>query len=53
MRMKPEGGCVLLVRHWGGLSHVGIVQLEGVEKLAKLVDRRSNDDEMVWEFVEV
>ena len=52
VRMKPEGGCVLLMQHWEKLWHVGMVEAEqGVNKLAKIEDGGSRA--MVWEFIEI
>ena len=50
-RMRPEGGCVLLMTHWERLWHVGFKKEQGVEKLAKIGDGAS--DGIVWEFVKV
>ena len=49
-RMRPEGGCVLLMTHYERLWHVGIAVEEGVEKLAKIEE---GSDGMDWEFVKV
>ena len=51
VRMRPEGGYVLLMTHFERLWHVGIKVEEGVEKLAKIGDGGS--DGIVWEFVKV
>ena len=51
VRMRPEGGCVLLMTHYERLWHVGIKVEQGVEKLAKIGDGAS--DGTVWEFVKV
>ena len=51
VRMRPEGGCVLLMTHHDRLWHVGIKVEQGVEKLAKIGDGGSGG--MVWEFVKV
>ena len=57
MRMKPEGGCVLLMRHYLRLWHVGLVELEQGEKkkkkkkLAKVAEGGIKG--MVWEFIKV
>jgi len=51
VRMRPEGGCVLLMTHYERLWHVGIKEEQGVEKLAKIGDGGS--DGIVWEFVKV
>ncbi|KAL9094796.1 MAG: hypothetical protein Q9163_006539 [Psora crenata] len=51
VRMRPEGGCVLLMTHYERLWHVGIKVEQGVEKLAKIGDGGS--DGIVWEFVKV
>ena len=51
VRMRPEGGCVLLMKHYDQLWHVGIKVEEGVEKLAKISEGGSGG--MVWEFVRV
>ena len=50
-RMRPEGGCVLLMTHWERLWHVGFKKEQGEEKLAKIGDGAS--DGIVWEFVKV
>ena len=49
VRMRPEGGCVLLMTHFERLWHVGIEVERGVKKLAKIGDGGSGA--MVWEFV--
>jgi hypothetical protein len=51
VRMRPEGGCVLLMTHYERLWHVGIKVEQGVEKLAKIGDGGS--DGIVWEFAKV
>lgn len=51
VRMRPEGGCVLLMTHWERLWHVGIKMEEGVEKLAKIGEGSS--DGIVLEFAKV
>ena len=51
VRMRPEGGCVLLMTHSGSLWHVGIRVEQGVEKLAKIGD--GGTDGMDWEFIRV
>ena len=49
VRVRPEGGCVLLMTHYERLWHVGMKEgEEGVEKLAKTGDGAS--DGMIWEF---
>ena len=50
-RMRPEGGCVLLMTHWDRLWHVGFKKEDGKEKLAKIGDGAS--DGIVWEFIKV
>lgn len=50
-RIRPDGGCVLLMTHWEELWHVGIMVENGMEKLAKIGDRVG--DGAVWEFVRV
>lgn len=50
-RMRPEGGCVLLMTEWDKLWHVGFKKVQGVEKLAKIGDGAS--DGLVWEFAKV
>ena len=54
-RMRPEGGCVLLMTHEDRLWHVGGIKVEqdGEEKvkLAKIGDGAAGG--MVWEFVKV
>lgn len=49
VRMRPPGGCVLLMTHYERLWHVGIKVEQGVEKLAKIGDGGSGG--IVWEFV--
>ena len=62
VRMRPEGGCVLLMTHFDKLWHVGkteAVELwhvgikteAGVEKLARIAEGGSSG--IVWEFVKV
>ena len=51
VRMRPEGGCVLLMTHHDRLWHVGVKVEQGVEKLAKIGDGGSGG--MAWEFVRV
>ena len=51
VRMRPEGGYVLLMTHFERLWHVGIKVEQGVEKLAKIEDGGSGG--IVWEFVKV
>lgn len=51
VRMRPEGGCVLLMMHYERLWHVGIKVEQGVEKLAKMGDGGSGG--MAWEFIGV
>lgn len=51
VRMRPEGGCVLLMTNYDRLWHVGIKAEQGVEKLAKIGDGAS--DGVVWEFTKV
>jgi hypothetical protein len=51
VRMRPEGGYVLLMTHFERLWHVGINLEQGVEKLAKIGNGGS--DGIVWEFVKV
>lgn len=50
-RMRPDGGCVLLMTHWERLWHVGIKVEDGVEKLAKIGDGGANGID--WEFIRV
>ncbi|KAL8761228.1 MAG: hypothetical protein Q9184_002632 [Pyrenodesmia sp. 2 TL-2023] len=50
-RVRPEGGCVLLMTHYDRLWHVGVKVEQGVEKLAKIAEGGS--DGIVWEFAEV
>ena len=51
VRMRPEGGYVLLMTHFERLWHVGIKAGQGVEKLAKI--ENGGSDAIVWEFVKV
>lgn len=50
-RARAEGGCVLLMMHWGSLWHVGVKVEQGVEKLAKIGDGGSGG--IAWDFVGV
>lgn len=51
MRLRPEGGYVLLMTHFERLWHVGSKVERGVEMLAKMGD--GGNDGIVWEFVKV
>jgi hypothetical protein len=51
VRMRPEGGYVLLMTHFERLWHVGIKNEKGVERLAKIGD--GANDGLVWEFIKV
>lgn len=51
VRVRPEGGYVLLMTHWERLWHVGTKVEQGVEKLAKVGDGGSGG--IVWEFAKV
>ena len=51
VRTKPDGGSVLLMKHWERLWHVGIKVEEGVERLAKIGDGASGGE--VWEFAPI
>ena len=51
VRMRPQGGCILLMMHYDRLWHVGIKEEQGVETLAKIGDGGSGG--MTWEFVAV
>ena len=51
VRMRPEGGYVLLMTHFERLWHVGTKVEQGVEKLAKI--ENGGSDGIVWEFVKV
>lgn len=51
VRMKPQGGCVLLMTEWDRLWHVGIKVEQDVEKLAKIADGGSGG--LAWEFIRV
>jgi len=51
VRLRPEGGYVLLMQHWERLWHVGVKVERGVETLAKLGD--GGNEGVVWEFVKV
>ncbi|OCL05127.1 hypothetical protein AOQ84DRAFT_414251 [Glonium stellatum] len=51
VRIRPEGGYVLLMTHFERLWLVGIKVEQGVEKLAKIENGESNG--IVWEFVKV
>lgn len=50
-RMRPDGGCVLLMTHYDKLWRVGIKVEDGTEKLTKVEDGAA--DEVNWEFVRV
>ena len=50
-RMRPEGGCVLLMTEWDRLWHVGIKVEQDVEKLAKIGEGGSGG--LAWEFIGV
>lgn len=50
-RMRPEGGCVMLMTHHERLWHVGIKVEQGMEKLAKIEEGGS--DGIGWEFAKV
>jgi hypothetical protein len=51
VRLRPEGGYVLLMQHWERLWHVGVRVERGVECLAKMGD--GGNEGVVWEFVKV
>jgi hypothetical protein len=51
VRMRPEGGYVLLMTHYERLWYVGINLEQGVERLAKIGNGESHG--IVWEFVRV
>ena len=51
VRTRPEGGSVLLMKHYERLWHVGIKVEEGVERLAKIGDGGSGG--VVWEFAPI
>ncbi|KAE8452416.1 hypothetical protein EG329_000318 [Mollisiaceae sp. DMI_Dod_QoI] len=51
VRLRPEGGYVLLMTHWERLWPVGTVVEQGVRKLAKIGEGSSGG--IVWEFVKV
>ncbi|KAL8975790.1 MAG: hypothetical protein Q9205_008073 [Flavoplaca limonia] len=51
IRMRPEGGCVLLMTHYERLWQVGIKVEQGVEKLAKM--EYGGSDRIVWEFAKI
>jgi hypothetical protein len=48
VRLRPEGGFILLMTHFERLWQVGFKEERGVEKLAKI-----GSDGIVWEFVKV
>ncbi|KAI4135459.1 MAG: hypothetical protein LQ341_005872 [Variospora aurantia] len=58
VRKRPQGGYVLLMRHWDGICCVGVKKEEEqgrvVEKLAKLEDAAAGSSMrgIVWEFGE-
>lgn len=51
VRLRPEGGFVLLATKSGGLAVVGSKIDKGVEMLARV--ESGNGEEIVWEFVKV
>jgi hypothetical protein len=51
VRLRPDGGYVLLMTHFERLWHVGFKMERGMEILAKIGDGGS--DGMVWEFVKI
>jgi hypothetical protein len=51
VRLRPEGGYVLLMTHFERLRHVGVKVHNGIQRLGKLGDGGS--DGIVWEFVKV
>ena len=50
-RARPDGGSVLLMKHYERLWHVGMKVEEGGEQLAKIADGAS--DGLVWDFVKI
>lgn len=50
-RPRPEGGYILLMKHWEKLYHVGVKVEHGVERLGKIGEGGS--DGLVWEFSKV
>ncbi|PVH79473.1 hypothetical protein DL98DRAFT_516075 [Cadophora sp. DSE1049] len=50
IRGRSEGGCVLLMTHWGKLRPVGIKEEKGEKRLAMIETGDTNG--IVWEFVE-
>lgn len=51
VRLRPEGGYILLMTHFERLWNIGIKVERGVEKLAKIGD--PGPDGIVWEFIKV
>lgn len=51
VRLRPEGGYVLLMTHWERLWNVGIRIDGGLKRLAKIED--SGLEGNIWEFVKV
>jgi hypothetical protein len=51
VRMRPEGGCIMLMTHWEKLWPVGIKVEQGVETLAKI--EKGGSDGIAWEFIKV
>ena len=51
VRLRPEGGFLLLMTHWDRLWYVGSYVENGMEKLRKVADKES--DGIIWEFVKV
>jgi hypothetical protein len=51
VRLRPDGGYVLLMTHFERLWHVGFKNERGTERLAKVGDGGTNG--LVWEFIKV
>ncbi|KAF2664195.1 hypothetical protein BT63DRAFT_103099 [Microthyrium microscopicum] len=51
VRLRPDGGYLLLMTHFERLWHVGIKMERGIERLAKI--GHGEDDGMVFEFIKV
>jgi len=51
VRMRPEGGYILLMTHYERLWQVGIKVEQGVSRLAKIGE--GGPDVIIWEFIEV
>lgn len=53
VRLRPDGGYVLLMTHFERLWYVGFKKYRGLETLAKIGDGADSEHAIVWEFVKV